>query len=169
MKKFSILLLTIVSLFFLLSCSNNDDNGTNPNAAVEAVAGTYNLTSFTAPTPQDLNNDGTESSNLVAESGCYSSWKIILKADRSFTRIEKIVDVIDADIVCNENIEAGTWDVQANNVKLILLDGTELNSTYTYLDSNHSLTQTRQTRFPTIFEEIFIMENGTVNLLYVRQ
>ena len=169
MKNFSLILLTMVSLFFLFSCSNDDDNGTNPNAAVEAVAGTYNLISFAAPTPQDLNEDGVSSANLVSESACYSEWKIVLKADRSFIREEKIVNIVNGAINCTSASDIGTWDIQANMVKLTLLDETELNSNYIYLDSNKSLTQSRQSGFPTIFEESFIIEDGTVNLVYVRQ
>lgn len=168
MKQFTLILITIASLFFLFSCSS-DDNGTNPNAAVEAVAGTYKLESFTAPTPQDLNQDGVASANLVGESDCYSEWQIVLKADRTFTRQEKIVNVVDGAITCTQSVDMGTWDIQANMVKLTLLDETELNSDYIYLDSNKSLTQSRQSEFPTIFEEVFIIEGGTVNLIYVRQ
>ena len=168
MKKITLFLVALTAPLFLQSCSNDDDS-TNPNAAVEAISGTYKLISFTAPTPQDLNGDGTDSENLIGESACYNDWQIVLKSDRSFTRVEKLVDVLDGTIICTEVSDMGTWDIQANKVKLTLLNGTELNSTYIYLDSNKSLTQSRQAQFPTIFEEIFIMEDGAVNLIYVRQ
>lgn len=168
MKNLAIILIAIAALFFLASC-NNDDDSTNPNGGVNAVAGTYVLTSYTAPTQEDLNEDGTLSANLVSESACYTGWNIKLNADRTYTRTEKMVSVLDGEIICNTQVDTGNWDIQANNVKLVQVDGTELNSNYIYLDSNKSLTQSRQSQYPTIFEEIFIMTDATVNLLFTKQ
>ncbi len=169
MKNVTLFLLVITSALFLFSCNNDDDSSTDPNAAINVVAGTYNLESFTVPTQEDLNEDGVLSANLVSENACYTNWKIELNPDRSFTRTEKTVEILDGSISCQTAVDSGTWDIQANNVKLLLLDGTELNSNYVYLNSNNSLTQTRQSQYPTEFEQTFVLSDAAVNLIFVKQ
>lgn len=158
-----------MSALFMMSCSSDDDNGTDPLGPINAVSGTYNLISFTAPTSEDLNEDGTLSANLVSESACYTEWSIQLNSNRSYTRIEKAINVNDGTINCTGLTDTGTWDIQGNTVTLTQSDGTQLNTTYIYLDANSSLTQTRMTQYPTVFEEIWVLTDASINLVYTKQ
>lgn len=72
MKK--IAALTLVA-FALLSCSGDDDNDN------VSLTGTWKLTSATLPEAVDFNNDGTLSTDVIAETGCLHNSTITFTDD----------------------------------------------------------------------------------------
>lgn len=70
MKHYKILLSLSLILFMFLSCSSDD--GTDANQEVLPVVGVWNLTEANVSIPQDPNEDGTASSNMVDELPCLS-------------------------------------------------------------------------------------------------
>ncbi|MBF6609309.1 MAG: lipocalin family protein [Flavobacterium sp.] len=171
MKKLTTLLLAATSLFFITACTDDDDtivDDSNNNTDTE-LAGTYRIIAYSAPTEQDLNEDGTSSVNLVGENDCYSDWTITLNNDNTFSRQEKLVTIFEGEITCEILSDEGTWSKDQETITLVNMEGTELNSEYTYLDATNSLSQTRQGTFPTMFEEVYIMENGTIGMIFARE
>ncbi len=168
MKKITTFLFAVAGMVMINSCSDDDDTINNGGNTGSEISGTYRLMTYTAPVGQDLNEDGESSVNLVGESTCYSDWTIILNEDHSFMRQEKLVTIIDGAISCEVDTDQGSWSLDGETLTLTNLEGSELNSEYTYLEANNSLSQTRQGSFPTIFEEVYIMENGTISLILVR-
>ena len=61
--------LTLFLITLLFSCSS-DDGTTTMTADLSAVVGTYNLTEVNVSIPQDPNEDGTSSTNMVEELPC---------------------------------------------------------------------------------------------------
>lgn len=78
MKKF-IAIAAVALLGF--SCSD-DDNSTVLTTSVE---GTWTLTSFELNEAIDLNDDGTASTDMIAESGCFSNSAITFNDDNTAT------------------------------------------------------------------------------------
>lgn len=69
MKK---ILLLLAIACFCLSCE--DDDITENNVSVE---GNWKLTAFTLDEPVDFDNNGTLSTNLISESGCYNNSNLV--------------------------------------------------------------------------------------------
>lgn len=166
MKKIATLLFATFGIIALHSCTDDDDA---IHTDGENIVGTYRMIAWDAPVSQDLDGDGDSSVNLVTEGTCYTDWTITLHNDQTFTRQWKNVTVVDGAVSCAVDSDSGTWSKQGNIVTLLDLEGTELNSEFSYLEATQSLSQTRQDEFPTTFEEIYIMEAGTITVIYVRE
>lgn len=70
-----------------LSCSSDDDGG---NVSVE---GTWKLTKFELTDGIDFNNDGTASTNLRAETGCFTNSTIVFEDNDAVTFNMESIDV----------------------------------------------------------------------------
>lgn len=151
----------------LASCSDNDDDAPqNDNPFV----GTYRIASWNAPVPQDLNADGTASANLITEYDCYDNAEITLNEDHTFTRTYSVVDAFDGNLTCQSGlVSTGNWVRNGQSIMLSNTDGgTEADNTYTFSADNQILTHTGAGQYPMIFENIFIMESGTITVVYAK-
>ena len=149
----------------LASCTDDDD--TAP-IVLQDITGTYRLASFNAPVSQDLNGDDEVSFNLVTENDCYTDWQLTLNSDNSYTRAGKVISIADGSIVCETETESGTWERDDELITLYNLEGTQVGAEFSYIEANNSLTQTMSGTFPLQFEQAYVMEGGTITLIYVR-
>lgn len=122
MKK----LLRFAVLFYLVSACSSDDSPDSPNES-ELLAGTYELVEININPAQDVNEDGTTTSNILTELPC-ATGTLILNSDGrwSWTFTEVRVTTITGGLFkfsCASNTlsNSGTWQVQ-NNL-LTLFDG----------------------------------------------
>lgn len=111
----------LASMLLFISCSS-DDNSTQPDESAQAV-GTYSLTALNVNPAQDINEDGTASTNLVDEMTCLNG-TLILNADRSWSlRIIRInVTTITGELFfidCGDaDASSGTWTFSNNQLSL---------------------------------------------------
>ncbi|HEU0136543.1 MAG TPA: lipocalin family protein [Flavobacterium sp.] len=117
--------LAIATLMF--ACSSDDDNG-----GTEDVAGTYNLTAFNISEPQDLNGDGTASTNQLSETSCFNGSFVTLNANNTFTADGKGMELeFDNNgnattISCyDDGVYTGTWARSGNTITFTYMDGTQ--------------------------------------------
>ena len=90
MKK----LIAIAAIALLsFSCSDDDANELNTS-----VTGTWTLTSFELNEELDLDGDGTASSDMIAESGCFANSAITFNTDNTATVVFEELD-IDATLI----------------------------------------------------------------------
>lgn len=165
MKRITLFALAVAGCFTVGSCSDDDDN----SVVQTDISGTYNLISYNAPVSQDLNGDQESSFNLVSEHDCFSEWQIVLKNDNTFERNSKVLSIENGDIVCATESDSGTWQREGDDVKLLNLEGSEIGSEFAYLEATNSLTQTMSGTYPLQFEGNYILQGGTVTLIYVRE
>lgn len=104
-----------------LSCSSDDDGG---NVSVE---GTWKLTKFEITEGIDFNNDGTASTNLRLETGCFNNSSVIFSDDNEVTFSMESIDVepqeveggFDYTVDCSApNSSSGTYTVANNAVTI---------------------------------------------------
>ena len=155
MKK---LLLLLVPALLLISCNNDDDSS---SASVE---GTWKLTTFTTSQPSDVNNDGVETTNFIAETNCYNNSFLILSSNSvANARIEELdltldlvagtTDQYEYTVDCLSAEDAfGVW-AQNNNTVTVTIDGEPLDLSL----SGNTLSVT----IPD-FAAIEVEQNGTI-------
>lgn len=122
MKK---LLLLVTTSIFLLSC-NNDDEPSTSNVAAE---GTWKLTAFTTDEATDINNDGIETTNFIAETNCYNNSTITLSSGNIATALFQELDI-------ELNLEVGTTNQYSYTVDC--LGGTPTAGTWS--QNNNAIT-----------------------------
>ncbi len=125
------------------SCSDDDDSSSNSTNH----AGTYFLTAFTIAEPQDLNGDGTSSSNILNETDCFEGGFIQLNSDNTFTASSEGMDIT----LTNEGVEvvecyddgnfSGTWSASGNQITMTYSSDGDM-YTDTFNISNNSITYT---------------------------
>ncbi|WGD35470.1 lipocalin family protein [Olleya sp. YS] len=148
-----------------LSCSSDDDSNTD---TTPAIVGTWVISEFNVENDSfDLNNDGVESSDLIAETGCYQGESIVFNADGTGS----VTYTTDLDLtltnqnnvetfsyVCEEDnfIFNFTWTQSANGSFVASAGGEDVIFT---LPSNNVLVR------PSFFEYeiVFLDANGDVS------
>ncbi|GGB70450.1 hypothetical protein GCM10007424_08010 [Flavobacterium suaedae] len=169
MKKF--IALAAVALMGI-SCSDDDSSETNGGSA--SIEGTWKLTAFTLNEGADLNNDGTVSTDMISESGCYSNSSFVFSSNNVATiNIEELE--IDLDLVigtedsyeysidCVEATpEVGTYAVSGNTVTITGSDGEGGTESIPLALSNNTLTLTLPE-----FVDVPVEENGEVTYSFV--
>lgn len=104
-----------------LSCSSDDDGG---NVSVE---GTWKLTKFELTEGIDFDNDGTASTNLRAETGCFNNSTIVFDDNDAVTFNMESIDVepqeveggFDYTVTCEgASASSGTYTVSNNAVTI---------------------------------------------------
>ena len=133
MKK--IVILGLFS-FLLLSCSKDDESST---------PGTYVLTSITTDDAVDFNNDGNNTKNFIAETGCPSDSKVILSDNGSFIYQIQIAEI-------NLNNNGGT----TNSYSVDCVAPSAFPGTWTEIGPNLLLTVENQS-------EQFIKNGNTIS------
>lgn len=157
----------------LLGISCSDDDSSETNGGSTSIEGTWKLTAFTLNEGADLNNDGTASTDMISESGCYSNSSLVFSTNNVATiNIEELE--IDLDLVvgtedsyeysidCVEATpEVAAYAVAGNTVNITVTDG-EDSETIPLVKSNNTLTLT----IPE-FVDVPIEENGNVTYSFV--
>lgn len=166
MKKH--LLLAMVVCGLTLSCNSDDDN--SPSQNDNDVVGTYRLATFNSPAAADIDGNGTSATDLTTEYDCYADWEIVLDADHTFTRTINVVDANDGQLNCTADIiSTGTWTRNGQSLLLTNVVGEgQSDMTLTFSADDQILTHTGSGQYPTVFEEIYVMETGTVTQVYTK-
>ena len=144
-------------LFFALSSCSSDDSTTEPNEN-EMAAGNYTLIAHNINPPQDINEDGNTTSNVLTELPC-ATGTLVLNANGNWTWTFVDVNVTTItgglfkfNCASGSLSNSGTWQVQ-NNI-LTLFDG--FNSVLFTVDENR-LTNTTGKDLPdfesTVYEK----------------
>ncbi|OIQ21799.1 MAG: hypothetical protein BM557_03125 [Flavobacterium sp. MedPE-SWcel] len=165
MKK----LVALAAVAFLsLSCSDEDNTVVNTDEEI-TIDGTWNLTSFNLEQAIDLNNDGTESTDMIAETGCFNNSSLVFDTEDSVLMNFQEID-IDLDIVtgtedmyefaieCLDAItETATYNVVGNQVFITIQDedNSDLEETIILTQSENTLTVTipEYTEIPDLFND----------------
>lgn len=168
MKK--IIALAAVALMGI-SCSDDDSSETNGGST--SIEGTWELTAFTLNEEADLDNDGTASTDMMAESGCYSNSNLMFSSNNVATiNIEELE--IDLDLVVGTEDsyeysidcigatpEVAAYTVAGNTVNITVTDGEDSES-IPLVKSNNTLTLT----IPE-FVDVPVEENGNISYSFV--
>lgn len=126
MKKiFSLLMIALV----FVGCSSDDDGDDNV-----ALQGDWKLTAFRSEQAYDLNNDGTMSNDIMAETNCYQNEKVTFNSNgtgavfsTSYADIELILEVgttnsyvYDVTCVQESTTTALNWTQNGNSVAITM-------------------------------------------------
>ena len=154
MKKFLLLFLSLT----VLSCSD-DDGGSEPTPNFDLVVGTWNLSELTISPQQDINGDGSFTTNIVEELPCVSA-QIILRDDNtwSYNGVDVIITTITGGLFkffCAEEARniTGNWDVQGNVVRLADQSGNV--TQFTFSSSDNTLTNLIGEVLPGLQAEVY--------------
>jgi YD repeat-containing protein len=154
MKKFLLLFLSLT----VLSCSD-DDGGTEPNPNFDLVVGTWNLSELTISPQQDINGDGSFTTNIVEELPCVSA-QIILRDDNtwSYSGVDVIITTITGGLFkffCADETRTagGNWDIEGNIVRLA--DETGTITQFTFDSSDNTLTNVIGEVLPGLQAEVY--------------
>ena len=154
MKKFLLLFLSLT----VLSCSD-DDGGTEPNPNFDQVVGTWNLSELTISPQQDINGDGSFTTNIVEELPCVSA-QIILRDDNtwSYSGVDVIITTITGGLFkffCADETRTagGNWDIEGNIVRLA--DETGTITQFTFDSSDNTLTNVIGEVLPGLQAEVY--------------
>ena len=151
----------IMLLFFslmVLSCSD-DDGGAAPSPNFDLVVGTWNLSELTIAPAQDINEDGTTTTNILDELPCVSA-RITLSSDNtwSYSGNDVIITTITGGLFkffCSDQIrnDEGNWDIQGNLVRLADVSGNL--TQFTFDSTDNTLTNIIGENLPGLQAEIY--------------
>ena len=155
MKKYTLLL---IFACLLLACSDDDGGGqTNPN--VELLIGTWDLSELIINPAQDIDEDGTSTTNILEELPCISG-QFVLQADNrwTFSGNDVIITTITGGLFkffCSDQFRTGggNWDVQGNVLRLA--DGSGVITQFVFDPENLSLTNTIGEDLPGLQAEVY--------------
>jgi hypothetical protein len=149
MKKIAFIALTA---FLMLSCSEDEETNTIQVNNVVSIEGNWKLTGYTTDGETDFNNDGTPTTNLITESGCYSNSKLEFNGDNTalFSMDTAVTDLSFVEgedgaegsyqysVECSTEAatENATYTADANSVVLTLASGEAV----TFVKSGNTLT-----------------------------
>ena len=96
MKNFRFNLVLLICSTFIVGCSSDDSDGDTVDNS--AILGSYNLTEVNISIPQDPNEDGTSSTNMVEELSCLSG-QLSISADGTWdmTLVELSISAVTGD------------------------------------------------------------------------
>lgn len=159
MKK---ILLTLLAVG-LLACSD-DDGGTPPNPNLEVVVGTWTLTELRISPAQDIDEDGTTTTNVLDELSCVQG-TLTLRSDNtwSFGGTDVVITTITGGLFkffCADQPRnaGGNWDLQGNTLRLA--DGSG-NLTLFAIDATAvTLTNTIGDTLPGLQAEVYAKSDG---------
>lgn len=129
MKK--IAFFALAACLTLASCSDDDSTAVNNETS---IVGTWKLTAFEMNESFDLNNDGTLTTSLITESGCYNNSNIVFNSNGiAYATIEELeIDVTGAaennweyTVNCIPGTEEGAAYIVEGNTVTVTPPGTE--------------------------------------------
>ena len=152
-------LLILFATLLALSCSNDDDGGSGPDPNFERVVGTWDLTELTISPGQDIDGDGTFTTNILEELDCISG-RLTLRNDNTwtFTGNDVIITTITGGLFkffCSEEDRnaSGNWDVNGNLVRLA--DQTGSITAFTFDSAANTLFNSIGENLPGLQAEIY--------------
>ncbi|MGB5189462.1 hypothetical protein [Robiginitalea sp.] len=155
MKKFLILLFSLA----IVSCSD-DDGGSTTNPNRDLVVGTWNLSELTISPAQDINQDGTPTTNVLSEIDCTISGRLTINDNNTwaFTGNDLVITTITGGLFifqCSDNTrnEGGNWDIDGNLLRLA--DGTGAITLFTFSSSQGTLTNIIGENLPGLQAEVY--------------
>ncbi len=169
MKTKIFALFTIGSL--LLSCSSDDDN----SAGEATITGTYHLTAFNIGEPQDLNGDGTSSTNQLDEVNCFDDSFVTLNEDHTFSADGNGLDIVlnsegnASSVECTDfGVYTGNWSRSGNTITLTYMDGTEQVSDQLTVSNNTLRHTINNGAVVGMFEGNPVYVNTDIELIYTK-
>lgn len=151
-------------LFFLLAlalfaCSGDDDGGSTTNPNRDLVIGTWNLSELTISPAQDIDEDGSSTTNVLSELDCISA-RININSNNtwSFVGNDVVITTITGDLFkffCSEDFrnEGGNWDIEGNVLRLA--DGTGTITFFTFSSTENTLTNIIGETLPGLQAEVY--------------
>lgn len=101
---------------FLFSCS---DTGAVADASSittdNIIPGVYSIESVISGVSVDINGDGAKNTNLLSETDCYSSGRIVLSDNGSFLYVCSKADADKGKYNCTEFTYEGRWEAKRQN------------------------------------------------------
>lgn len=155
MKKYLIVFLMAACT---LGCSD-DDGGGGPDPNLELVTGTWELTELRITPAQDINEDGTSTTNILDELPCVNA-RITIRSDNtwSFSGNDVIITTITGGLFkffCSDQIRlaSGNWDLVGTTLRLA--DGSGVVTQFTFDSEAETLTNTIGEVLPELQAEIY--------------
>ncbi len=154
MKKFKVLIPLIVFIFILQACSSDDNAPPVDNN--DAVVGTWSLAELNINPPQDINEDGNTTSNILTELPC-ATGTLMINNDGTWSSTVVNLEITSItgglfEIRCasTSNTSSGVWQFQNSQLSLFL------NTTLlVYNLSGNSLTNTTNEDLPGFMSEVY--------------
>jgi len=154
MKKIKVSIPLIVFIFIFQACSSDDNAPVVDNN--DAVVGTWDLAELNINPPQDINGDGSSTSNILTELPCATgTLEINSDGTWSSTVVNLEITTITGglfDIRCSNtsNNSSGVWQFQNSQLSLFL------NSTlFLYNFNDNRLTNTTNEDLPGFMSEVY--------------
>ena len=155
MKKVFLLFLSVL----VLSCSDDDGGGSEPNPNFDLVVGTWDLTELTISPQQDINGDGSFTTNILEELPCVSA-RIVLRDDNtwSYTGVDVVITTITGGLFvfrCADDPRdlKGNWEIQGSLVRLA--DDRGNLTEFTFDSSDNTLTNIIGEVLPGLQAEVY--------------
>ncbi|WP_297792241.1 hypothetical protein [uncultured Eudoraea sp.] len=157
MKRSKVLVPLLAYIFIFQACSSDDNAAVdNPN---DAVVGTWNLSELNINPPQDINEDGNTTSNILSELPC-ASGTLIINSDGTWSSTVVVIDITAItgglfDIRCTNtsNTSSGVWQFQ--NSQLSLFEGTTV---FLFSLNQDRLTSTTNENLPGFMSEVYVKQ-----------
>lgn len=149
----------------------NDDSNIDVSGAAKLI-GNFDLTSFVVATAQDLDHNGSGSTNLVTESNCYGASNITFNQNGTYSEESStsILGTGGLTLTCNTETKTGTYTRNGNTVITRQGSGNAtVNTSYTLNTTTNTLTRTDNNGQYVGFSSItslFSNLNGAVNYTY---
>ncbi|WP_297332627.1 hypothetical protein [Flavobacterium sp.] len=109
-------ILSLLIACFLFSCS---DTGAVADAssvtADNILPGVYSIDSVVSGIAVDINGDSIKNTDLLSESDCYSSGRVVLGDNGSFLYVCSKADVFNGQYSCAEFTYEGRWEAKQQN------------------------------------------------------
>ena len=122
MKKIKIVFILFLCSIFLLSCSSDDNGGSDPDNS--AAVGTWTLIALNINPPQDIDMDGNSTDNILDELAC-ATGTITINADGTWSSIIENLSIttITGDLFIincagNSSQSSGNWLLQGSQLTL---------------------------------------------------
>jgi len=154
MKKIKVLIPLLVFIFIFQACSSDDNAPTVDNN--DAVVGTWSLAELNINPPQDINEDGNTTSNILTELTC-ATGTLIINNDGTWSSTVVNLEITTIteglfDIRCanTSTTASGVWQFQ--NSQLSLFFNTTL---FLYNLSGNRLTNTTNEDLPGFMSEVY--------------
>lgn len=152
-KRFTLLSIIFTAFIFLSACSEDPDEP-GPNE-IEAASGTYILREINVNPPQDVNDDGIASTNLLNELACISG-NLVLRDDGNYALNLTGVEVTSITgglffITCSQpTVSNSNWNINGGQITLF---GNVTTTPYVLLDN--TLTRTVGEDLPNIQSVVY--------------
>ena len=154
MKKIKVLIPFIACLVVLQACSSDDNAPVEENN--DAVVGTWNLAELNINPPQDIDEDGTTTTNILTELPC-ATGTLIINSDGSWSSSVVNLDITAItgtlyDIRCTStsSTASGVWQLQNSQLSLFFN-----NTLFLYNLSGNRLTNTTNEDLPGFMSEVY--------------